>query len=87
MFPGLIGSCNIWSLKASKTASETNKLGVNVTPIKPRGVWSVTAPTVHDRLSAVSFPVLGEAHPGILDTAIVSPGCRLNRSKSYSLPF
>ena len=38
----------------SKTASETIISGTSVVPIMPRGVSSVTAPTVHTRLAAKS---------------------------------
>ena len=87
MCPGAIGpSCSIRSLKPSKTASETIISGTSVTPIKPRGVSPVTAPTVHVRLAGASSPAWGEDQPDILEAVIVSPGFRLNRSKSYSLP-
>src|SRR4029434_7517907 len=55
-------------------------------PIKPRGVSWVTAPTVHVRLGVASSPVWGADQPDIWVAVIVSPGFRLNRSKSYSLP-
>src|ERR1044071_928255 len=52
----------------------------------PRGFSRVTAPTAHVRLAGAALSVLGEVQTDILVVVIVSPGFRLNRSNSYSLP-